>query len=210
MNELANGLFATYGLAGVALALGLGQFGVPLPTSILLMSVGAVLGTSEFSPIEVFAWALGGAVAGDQAGYLVGRLLGGSLEKLAGRSRYMAAGLARTRALSARWGQASVFFSRWLVSPAGPWINLTSGAARLPWPAFAFWDLCGEAIWVAGYMALGYAFAAYISGVAEVIANAGWALAALAVAVFTGWQLWRRISAPGRDAKPTTPDAPAA
>lgn len=209
MSELANSLFATYGLAGVALALGLAQFGLPLPTSILLMSLGAVLGTSDFSAIEVFAWALGGAVAGDQAGYLAGRLLGGSLEKVAGRSRYMASGLARTRAVSDRWGPSSVFFSRWLVSPAGPWINLTSGATRMAWPVFVLWDICGEAIWVAGYMALGYAFAAYISGVAEMIANAGWALAALAVAAFTGWQLWSRISASTRGSRRPGPDTPA-
>jgi membrane-associated protein len=208
MSELATSLFANYGLVGVALALGLAQFGLPLPTSILLMSLGAVLGTSDFGPIEIFAWAFGGAVAGDQAGYLTGRLLGASLENAAAGSRFMASGLARARAVSDRWGPSSVFFSRWLVSPAGPWINLTSGATRMEWAVFVLWDICGEAIWVAGYMTLGYAFAAYISGVAAMIANAGWALGALAVAAFTGWQLWRRLSTPTRRSRQPEPDAP--
>ena len=53
----------------------------------------------------------------------------------------------RIRKLDARarsWGGAGVFFSRWLVTPLGPWINLASGAAAYSWLRFTLWDFLGE------------------------------------------------------------------
>lgn len=195
MTELLTGLFATYGLGGMAITIAAAQFGVPLPTSILLMTVGALSAAAEFSPTQAFLWGLGGAVAGDQAGYFVGRFLANPVDRLAARSKPISAGLAAAREFSSKWGRASVFLSRWLVSPVGPWLNLTSGATHLAWPTFTVWGVSGEVIWVAKYMALGYAFSAYISGIADILANAGWALAAIAATGFLGWQLWKRLPA---------------
>ncbi len=206
MIDLVTDLYVSYGLVGMAITLAVAQFGLPLPTSIVLMSVGALLAASDLSALEAFGWAICGAVAGDQAGYLTGRLLGGRLERFAGRSDYIASGLSTTREFSRRWGRASVFLSRWLVSPAGPWINLTSGAAGMPWPAFTLWGLGGEAIWVAAYLTLGFLFSSYISGIAEMIANAGWAIGALVVTIFIGWRLWHRIAPASTDQGPENLD----
>lgn len=189
MAEVLNGLFAAYGLPGMALALALAQFGIPLPTSFLLMGVGALLATMEFTAPEAFAWGLGGAVAGDQAGYWTGRLLGSGLENAARASPLLSSGLTKASALSGRWGAVGIFLTRWLISPLGPWINLTSGATGVGWHVFTIWAVIGEAIWVAGYFALGFAFSASISGIASVLANAGWTIAAAAVAVILGWRI---------------------
>lgn len=195
MIEALSGLFALYGLAGLTLALAFGQAGVPLPTSILLMSAGALIGDGDIDPLAAVSWALCGAVAGDQFGYFVGRLGRGYLDAQGSRRAWLATGLAKGQQFNARWGAWSVFFSRWLVSPLGPWVNLTSGIARFPWPLFTFWGVLGESIWVSAYLAIGYAFGTSIAGIADIIANAGWAIAGLAVTGFTGWLLWRRVRA---------------
>lgn len=193
MIEAMTGLFALYGLSGLALTIAFGQAGIPLPTSILLMSAGALMSNGDISAAEAVMWALAGAVAGDQFGYFVGRLGREYIEAAGSRRPWLAGGLSKGQEFNAKWGAWSVFFSRWLVSPLGPWVNLTSGIAGYRWPLFTFWGVLGEAIWVSTHLTVGYVFSASIAGVAQIIANAGWAIGGLAVTALTGWLLWRRV-----------------
>lgn len=191
MSEEILALFALHGLPGVFAILAAGQLGLPLPTSILLMSVGALLADGDLSPAETFAWALAGAVAGDQAGYAAARfggrrLLDRFMNGLPGKGSF-----ARAESFSAKWGGPGIFFSRWLVSPLGPWINLTSGLSRYPWWKFLFWDVLGEALWITAYLAIGHGFSSSIAGLADVIANLGWLIGATALTGLLGFMLWR-------------------
>jgi membrane-associated protein len=38
----------------------------------------------------------------------------------------------KTAELAKRWGGPGIFFSRWLVTSMGPWLNVTSGVAEYP------------------------------------------------------------------------------
>ncbi|MCR4268985.1 DedA family protein [Nitratireductor sp. ZSWI3] len=191
MSEAVLALFALYGLPGVCAILAAGQVGVPLPTSILLMSVGALLADGDLSPASAFFWALAGAIAGDQAGYAAARFGGRRLLDRFVNGALGKDGLARAERLSAKWGGLGIFFSRWLVSPLGPWINLTSGLSRYPWGRFLFWDVVGEALWIAVYLAVGYGFSRSIAGLAELIANLGWLIGAAALTGLLGYLLLR-------------------
>ncbi|EKF41067.1 DedA family protein [Nitratireductor indicus] len=191
MSEAILALFALYGLPGVFLILAAGQVGVPLPTSILLMSVGALLADGDLSPATTFGFALAGAVAGDQTGYAVARFGGRGLIDRVAKGAAAQKGFAKAEQFSRKWGGTGVFFSRWLVSPLGPWINLTSGLARYPWGKFLLWDVAGEAIWIAGYLAIGYGFSRSIAGIAELVANLGWFIGAAALTALLGYLLWR-------------------
>jgi membrane protein DedA with SNARE-associated domain len=75
-----------------------------------------------------------------------------------------------------------VFFSTWLVAPLGPWVNVAAGAAGMGALRFTLWDALGEAIWVAIYVGLGYAFAANIGALSSILGNAVASVTALAIA----------------------------
>lgn len=182
-------LFAIYGLASVFFILALGQFGVPLPTSILLMTVGALLVDGDLSAAQAFLWSLGGAVLGDQLGFATGRFGGNRLRDYVSGHEALARRMATAEAYSARWGAMGVFLTRWLFSPLGPVVNIASGAAGLRWPVFLFWDIAGESVWIGGYLTIGYLFSSSISAIANLVANAAWLLAALAVTLFLGWRV---------------------
>jgi membrane protein DedA with SNARE-associated domain len=181
--------FTVYGLSAVVVILAMGQFGVPLPTSILLMTVGALLVEGDISATEAFFWSLGGAVAGDQLGFAVGRFGGQGVRNYVANKPRLEAQLAKAEAYSAQWGAMGVFLTRWLISPLGPMVNVVSGLARMRWLTFLAWDIAGETIWVGGYLALGYLFSSSISAIADLISNAAWLLAAAAVTLFLGWRL---------------------
>ena len=171
-----------------------------MPTSILLLTAGALLGDGELSFWQFFGWSLLGAVTGDHLGYAAGRLAGGTLRGRISGWPSALRNLERAEAFSRKWGDGSVFFSRWLVSPLGPWINLTSGLSLLPLFRFSVADVTGEVLWIGGYLYLGSLFAGSISDLAEIFANAAWMIGAGAVTVVLGWQLAVRFGRAKSDA----------
>ena len=193
MTETILDLFSVYGLPAVAAILAVAQFGLPLPTSILLLSAGALQATGDLVFWQVFAWSLAGAMTGDHAGYATGRLASRTIRDHASRRQRLAAGLAKAEAFTRRWGDVGIFLSRWLISPLGPYINMTSGLARHPLWRFTLADLTGESIWVGGYLTLGVLFGSQIGQIADLIANASWLIGFLALTLWLGWLLLKAV-----------------
>ncbi len=184
-------LFAVYGMPAVFVIMAAGQFGAPLPTSILLLTVGALLVEGDIAGWQAFLWVFTGAVLGDQLGYAVGRFGGERLRTYVAGRKSMTAGLEKAEAYSAKWGGLGVFLTRWLFCPLGPMVNFVSGLTRMRWPVFIAADLAGEVIWVGLYLSLGYLFSSSISTIASIVANAAWLLAALAITLLLGWRVAR-------------------
>jgi len=192
----------SYGLPAAALLLAIGQFGVPIPTSLALLTLGALAANGDADLATAFIWALTGATLGDQAGFLAGRFVVLSAE---GRPGFLG-GLARkARAAEPKlekWGASGVFLTRWLFTPLGPAINIASGITGLSWPRFTLWGVLGEALWVSIYVTLGYSFGSNIEVLAGVLGNLSMALAMLALAAFLGWRLKLAVqSAQARSAR---------
>ncbi|MGI3186435.1 DedA family protein [Nioella aestuarii] len=163
---------------------------LPIPTSLMMLSGGAFVAAGDLALWQVMAGAWGGAVLGDQTGYLIGRHGGAPLVDRIARSPARRAVLDRARKLVDRKGGLGVFFSTWLFAPLGPWANFIAGTAGLSWLRFTIWDVLGETIWVTAYVGLGYGFASQIEAVSDILGNAVGLLAALAVVV--AMALWIR------------------
>jgi membrane-associated protein len=193
MSEALFELVASNGIWLLAGACFLSCLLVPIPSSLLMLAGGAFVaaGDLEFTAMFLATWLA--AVAGDQTGYLIGRSGAPLLDRLSARHAKQAALIARARALVARRGGLGVFFSTWLVAPLGPYVNFIAGASGLGWLRFLLWDAAGEAIWVGGYITLGYVFADQLAQVADIAANASGFLAAAAVALGLGLLLWARV-----------------
>ena len=145
-------LVPTYGLWLLAVSTFLSCMAVPLPASILLLAAGGFVAAGDLPLLGTGLASLAGALVGDQAGYRAGRWGGAPLlDRLARRMSL----IERARALLARRGDLAVFLSRWLLSEAGPFVNLAAGASGLPWARFTLWSVLGEAIWVALYVGVG-------------------------------------------------------
>ena len=184
-----------YGLPAAAMLLAIGQFGVPLPTSLALLTLGALAANGDADLLSAFTWALAGTTAGDQAGFLAGRLVSNSAEDRRGFLGGLARKARAAEPRMARWGSSGVFFTRWLFTPLGPPVNIASGVARLPWPVFTAWGVAGEALWITIYIALGHTFGSNIETLAGILGNLSMALAMLALAAFLGWRLKLAVSA---------------
>jgi membrane-associated protein len=96
--------------------------------------------------------------------------------------------LKKAEGLTQKWGGAGVFFSRWIFTPLGPWINISSGIASYSWPRFLLWDVLGEILWVVLYVLLGFYFSDRVEEVAELLGDLKWVTLGAVVAIVAGWK----------------------
>ena len=192
MREQILAALSQYGSPALFGVVTIAAIGIPLPITLLLIVTGSLAAQGLVS----FWWAVGlataGSVLGDQAGYAIGRWGGGELIDrfiglLGSRER-----LEKTQAQARKWGGPGIFFSRWLVTPLGPWVNLASGIAEYSWARFLIWDLVGEFLCALIYILLGRVFSDRVLTLDDLLGDFSWALVALIAAIAIGWKLFRR------------------
>lgn len=170
MTDWLLALVPTYGLWLIAATTLASCLALPIPASVIMLAAGGFAAAGDLVLIEVIAAALCGAIAGDQLGYLAGRIGGAALvDRLAAGPRGAVIAAARAK-LEARAGLA-VFLTRWLFSPLGPYVNLLSGAMRLGWLRFGLWGVAGEMVWCALYVSVGHAFAGNLDQASDMLGS---------------------------------------
>lgn len=187
-------LVPTYGVAVLVVATFLSCIAMPIPASLIMLAGGAFAAGGDIGLTPAIAACLVGAVLGDQAGYAIGARGAGLLDRIEAQYPARAVLIARARNFTAKWGAPGVFFSRWLVSPLGPYVNLISGASRARWVRFTTWSVLGEIVWVSIYIGLGFTFSGYIADIAQVASNFVGLLAAIAVAIVVGRIVYARVT----------------
>lgn len=183
------GWLSLYGVPALFGILVVTSAGFPFPDTLLLLAVGSFVAQGQLNLWQVLIVASAGAIIGDQIGYCVGRWGGRRLvhritTKVGGADK-----IKRAEDFSKRWGGAGIFFSRWLVGPLGPWINLSSGITAYSWPRFVLWDVLGETLWVALYVILGKLFSDRVQDLAELLGNLTWVIVGGIVAIILGWKV---------------------
>lgn len=190
MTEWLLGLIPQYGGWLLGVCTFLSCLALPIPASILMLTAGGFISSGDLSIVSGVGGALAGAVAGDQAGYLAGRSAGPFLTGKLGKRGAL---LKKAEAMLASRGGFAVFFSRWLFSALGPYVNLAAGFARQSWASFTAWGVAGEAVWVTLYVGLGYAFTGNIEAASAMAYQLLGFFAAGAVAVGLGAWLYLTV-----------------
>ena len=190
MGDQVLAALSQYGSPALFAAVLVAAIGVPLPVTLLLVVTGSLISQGVMNLWWSIGVASAGSIVGDQIGYAIGRwggarLLSKCIALLGGRER-----LAQAEAKARRWGGWGIFFSRWLVSPLGPWINFASGIAEYSWVRFAVWDVLGEVLGVVIFIMLGRIFSDRILALDAVLGDFTWAFVALLVAMALGWKIW--------------------
>jgi membrane protein DedA with SNARE-associated domain len=201
--NLTDQLLAAISMYGLPVFFGVivvAAVGVPLPVTLALVAAGSFVQLGEMRLWQVIAVGSSGAILGDQLGFVIGRWGGSRIENRIRKSKTGAVQIARAQAFAKRWGGLGIFISRWLVTPLGPWLNLTSGMADYPWPRFFIWCALGEILWVVLYVMLGKIFSGSVQALVEVLGDLGWVLVGIVVAAVLLWWLARSLAA-GEDAR---------
>ena len=194
MTDLILEWFAVYGLPVLFFVLGASSFGIPIPATLPMLVVGSVVGIGEIEFWQAMAVGSLGAIAGDQLGYYLGRhgarpVVGKFTERFGGIKL-----LEKAEWSLRRWGMFAIFFSRWLITPIGPWLNLICGSTRYSWVSFTLVGIAGEVLWVLIYILLGMYFSDRLQDTADLLINLTWAIFGLAAASYLGTKLYQYLS----------------
>jgi len=192
MNDQVLAALGRYGLPALFIVVAIAAIGVPLPVTLLLIVTGSLAAQGTIDIWWAIAVATVAASAGDQIGYAIGRWGGKELVLRLAGALGKADGLKHLEGKATKLGGPGIFFSRWLVTPLGPWVNFASGIANYSWLRFSVWDLLGEALGAALYICLGLAFRDRVQAVADVLGNLTWAAVGVLIATLLGWKLFSR------------------
>jgi membrane-associated protein len=193
--ETLRGFIVDYGYWAVALALLCENAGLPVPgeTTLLLASF---LAHSEQKLHLGWIIVVGtcAATIGDNLGYAIGRRGGRPLfERYQKTLRIPTQSLERGERLFAHYGAATIFFARFIFGMrvfAGP----LAGVLRMPWKAFAVFNLLGAMVWVTVIASAGYLFGRHWDKLEWAIQRFDVAIVVVAVAVgLIFWWKWRRV-----------------
>lgn len=184
-------LVPIYGLYLVAVVVAVSCLAVPLPSSMLVMASGGFAAAGDLVLWQVVTVSFLAYAVGDQAAYHIGRWGGPPLTERLRASHRRAPFVDRAEALMDRWGVLAILASRTIVSPLGPTVSYLSGAARLEPLRFSVAALIGAACWSLGYALIGYGFADNLDELADLVFEQSGFIFAAAVALVSGWWLWR-------------------
>ena len=192
MREQLLAALSQYGSPALFAVVMIAAVGVPLPIALLLIVTGSLISQGVMNFWLAIGLAGAGSVIGDQIGYGIGRWGGNELvdkftRLLGGPER-----LEKAQSTARSWGGPGIFFSRWLVTPLGPWVNLASGLSGYPWMRFLVWDALGEFLGTLIYVGLGKVFSDRVLALDAMLSDLTWAIVALLAAVFLGWRLVSR------------------
>lgn len=149
-------LYTAFGYAGVVLAMTIESAAIPLPSELILPFAGWMVSRGLEEPVTGQAWSYWGAVAAGVAGNTLGSLVSYYVGALGGRpllERYGKYVLISHHDLEvadrwfARWGQATVFFSR-MLPIVRTFISVPAGVARMPVWRFLLFSVLGAIPWV--------------------------------------------------------------
>lgn len=190
LRDLLLSSLVIYGLPLIFVIVLIASAGFPLPTTLVVLSAGALVQQGLLSMLWVLIVCLAAAVLGDHLGYWIGWWGGRPLIR---RMALLLGGEASvTRAIDAnqRWGWWAVFLSRWLLTPLGAPCNWTCGMLDYSLPAFFCADIIGEAIYVATMVYLGFSFGDQLENLSNLIGSLGpWLLGMLLIGSVTWFVL---------------------
>jgi len=205
-------LVLLYGYPVVAVTVFAAALGVPLPATAVLLAAGALTVDDSMQVEVLIPLVAAAALAGDCAGYALGRWLGyPALLRHGPRVGLTAPRFAAVHGFFQAWAGPGVFLTRWLLTPLASPLNLLAGATGFAAMSFVSFAGAGELLWSAAYVGLGYVFGTSWTAVSDAVQDVPATLVFLLIGlacVAAGLWLARRPTS-GRP-RPVAPRPPAA
>jgi membrane protein DedA with SNARE-associated domain len=164
-------LAATYGYWAVLVLVAIESMGVPVPGETALLAASVYAGATHHLKIAVvIGAAAGGAILGDNLGFLLGRLGGSRLLRRYGKYlRLDERRLRLGRYLFQYHGGKVVFFGRF-VGFLRAWAAFLAGANEMPWRRFLTFNAAGGVVWATLMGFAGFSFGGTVLALGSVIA----------------------------------------
>jgi membrane protein DedA with SNARE-associated domain len=171
------------------------QLGAPMPAAPILIAAGILSAAGQLAFGTAFFLATFGCLIGDSVWYMVGKRRGSAvLHFICKISLEPDTCVRRSSDFISRYGSRSLLFAKFIpgVSAVAVPLAATSGISLL---SFVAYDLIGNLLYVAGYLAVGRLLGDRVdklSGFIGPVRSASLALAILVALAILGWRFYQR------------------
>jgi membrane protein DedA with SNARE-associated domain len=187
--NVVTGFIDKAGYGGVFLGMALESLCLPLPSEIVLVSAGFLVGQGEFSLPLALASAFAGALFGSTITYSVARFGGWPLLQRYGR--YFLLTEQRLRATEiwfTKHGAKAVLLCR-LVSGLRAIVSVPAGLCHMPYPKFLLYTALGSGTWVV----IGILFGRFVGKEWERLSHLGHGILIGAIALLASIMIWHHF-----------------
>jgi membrane protein DedA with SNARE-associated domain len=160
-----------YGYLAVGVLIFVEDFGVPAPGETILIAASIYAGVGRLNIVILGVVAVAAAVAGDNVGYLIGRIGGRRLVHRWGRYVLLTPErFERAEKFFVRRGAIVVTVARF-IEGLRQTNGIIAGITGMSWPRFLIFNALGAVLWVALWATLGYAAGSHIGSLHQQIAR---------------------------------------
>lgn len=167
------------------------QLGLPLPSSPVLLAMGALAGIGRFSLSLTLVLAVMASLVADTVWYWLGRRRGYKILNLLCRiSLEPDSCVRRTSGVFTRYGPEALLFAKFIpgLSTVAPPM---AGLIRMPMWRFLLNDGGGALAWAGAFAGLGFVFRTQLERVAQRAMGTGVGIMFLVITVVGGWVGWK-------------------
>jgi membrane-associated protein len=161
------------------------MLGFFLPGDTLLLSAGVLAASGKLNIVTVIATIIVAAILGDSTGYFIGHKLGRRLFRKPDGIVFRKEHIDRSEVFYEKHGSKTMLVAHF-IPVIRAFIPVTAGAARMPYPQFAFFDIIGCVVWTVSLTLLGYFVASKIPGIEHYVEP----VLILVVLVFLAPTIW--------------------
>jgi len=167
------------------------QAGLPIPSSPLLLAVGALSGMHQMNLWLAVVIATAAALAGDSMWYGLGRRQGARVLQLLCRISLEPDSCVRRTQVSFGENGARVLVVAKFIPGLNAMAAPLAGIIRMEWRRFLLFDLLGGLLWVGAFTFTGYAFSGEFERVAARAAYLGTWLVVILATALAAYILWK-------------------
>ena len=160
-----------------------------LPGDSLLITTGLLAERGHFDPWILIPLLIVAAILGDATGYQIGARAGPRLFTRNDSRFFKRSHLERAEAFYEKHGGKTIFLARFLAF-ARTFAPTVAGAARMPYPKFALYNITGGITWIVSMVGVGYIFGHAVPNLDAFFIVLIGGIIAISLAP-AAWHLWR-------------------
>ncbi len=151
--------FSDYNIWFLSILIMLGSIGIPTGACLVVLASGAFAYAGEFNIVVLLLEIWFFSCVGDGISYVLWKFLGHKLfNKSLKFKTYFHPKIIKAQNYLKKHGKGTVFFTRFLISAMGPFVNAAAGITEYKLVTFTLFVALGELLWSCMYLGLGYWF----------------------------------------------------
>jgi membrane-associated protein len=151
--------FRDYNIWFLSILIVLGSIGIPTGACLIVLASGAFAYAGEFNIVILLLEIWFFSCVGDSISYVLWKFLGHKfLNKSLTLKTYFHPKIIKAQNYLKKHGKGTVFFTRFLISGMGPFVNAAAGITEYKLVTFSLFVALGELLWSCMYLGLGYWF----------------------------------------------------